>query len=144
MNVPGKIHKRFHVELVKRAGNDPLPSQVRDDAQNPPLIDDLEGPEYEVESILRARSIRRGRGNFRQALVKWTGWAEPTWEPIESIRETQALDRFEATYGNIEINNGPENDSSGGFVGPAEGHILDKRRQKRHGKNKQKQFLKDK
>ena len=42
LNVPGNIHKRFHVELIKRAGSDPLPSQIRDDAQNPPIIDDLD------------------------------------------------------------------------------------------------------
>ncbi|KAI0994661.1 hypothetical protein K3495_g13520, partial [Podosphaera aphanis] len=35
LNVPGNIHKRFHVELVKRAGTDPFPSQKRDDARNP-------------------------------------------------------------------------------------------------------------
>ncbi|KAI0992097.1 hypothetical protein K3495_g16089, partial [Podosphaera aphanis] len=40
LNVPGNIHKRFHVELVKRAGADPFPSQSRDDAQNPPIMDD--------------------------------------------------------------------------------------------------------
>lgn len=70
LNVPGNIHKRFHVELIKRAGNDPFPSQKRDDAQNPPLIDNIEEPEYEVDSILRARTVRRGRGTYRQALVK--------------------------------------------------------------------------
>ena len=64
LNVPGNIHKRFHVELIKRAGSDPFPSQFRDDAQNPPIIDELEEPEFEVESILRARTIRRGRGKY--------------------------------------------------------------------------------
>lgn len=46
LNVPTNIHNRFHVELVKRAGVDPFPSQVRDDAQNPPIVDDLEEPEF--------------------------------------------------------------------------------------------------
>ncbi|KAI1007573.1 hypothetical protein K3495_g648 [Podosphaera aphanis] len=78
LNVPGNIHKRFHVELIKRAGDDPLSNQYRDDAQNPPLLDNLEEPEYEVEAIIRARTTRRGRGKFRQALVKWVGRADPT------------------------------------------------------------------
>lgn len=44
LNVLGNIHKRFHVELVKRAGNDLLPSQIRDDARNPPVKDNLNEP----------------------------------------------------------------------------------------------------
>ena len=61
LNVPGNIHKRFHVELVKRAGNDPYPSQKRDDSQNTPLLDNLSEPEYEEESINRGRTVRRGQ-----------------------------------------------------------------------------------
>ena len=45
LNVPGNIHKHFHIELVKRARTDPFPSQIRDDAQNPPVIDELGVPE---------------------------------------------------------------------------------------------------
>ncbi|KAI0991230.1 hypothetical protein K3495_g16957, partial [Podosphaera aphanis] len=131
LNVPGNIHKRFHVELIKRAGNDPLPSQVRDDAQNPPLLDNLEEPEYEVEAILRARSIRRGRGTFRQALVKWVGWADTSWEPIENIKDTAALDDFENKYGPIETNDGPPETNAGNFVGPAEKHTVEKRKSRR-------------
>lgn len=107
LNVPGNIHKRFHVELVKRAGNDPFPSQVRDDAQNPPVVDDLDNSEYEVESILRARTATRGRGKFREAMVKWKGWKDPTWEPVEYVQETKALDDFESKYGSIMTNDGP-------------------------------------
>lgn len=131
LNVPGNIHNRFHVELVKRAGNDPLPSQSCDDTQNPPLIDKLNEPEYEVESILRARTIRRGRGTFRQALVKWTGWADPTWEPIEYVKDTVALENFESTYGNIKEHDGPPDHSVGAFVGPAENQTKNRRRSKR-------------
>lgn len=131
LNVPGNIHKRFHVDLIKRAGTDPFPSQFRDDAQNPPVIDDLGVPEYEVESILRARTIRRGRGKFRQALVKWVSEIDPSWEPIEYIEDTVALDRFESKYGPIAINDGPPETSIGKYVGPAEEHTKKKRRQRR-------------
>ena len=134
LNVPGNIHKRFHVELVKRAGSDPFPSQTRDDAQNPPVTDEMDEPEYEVESILRARTVQRGRGTYRQALVKWMGWKEPTWEPIDYIIDTKALDVFERNYGSIKVNNGPSNDSSGAFVGPAEPNTIQSRRSRRKPK----------
>lgn len=130
LNVPGNIHKRFHVELLKRAGDDPFPSQCRDDAQNPPLLDDLEEPEYEIESIKRARTVRRGRGSYRQALVKWVGWVDPTWEPIEYIKDTAALQNFEEIYGPIESSDG-SNTSSGTHVGPAERHIREKRNRRK-------------
>ena len=68
LNGPGNIHKRFHVDLIKRAGTDPFPTQLRDDAQNPPIIDDLGVAEYEVESILRARTFRRVEGNIDRRL----------------------------------------------------------------------------
>ncbi|KAI0992306.1 hypothetical protein K3495_g15880, partial [Podosphaera aphanis] len=131
LNVPGNIHKRFHVELVKRAGCDKFPSQVSDDTQNPPIVDHLEEPEYEVESILRARTVRRGRGSYRQALVKWVGWVDPTWEPIENLKGTTALVSFENTYGSISKYDGPQEQSAGTFVGPAEKHMIEKRRSKR-------------
>lgn len=134
LNVPGNIHKRFHVELVKRVGSDPFPSQTRDDAQNPPVADEINEPEYEIESILRARTVQRGRGTYRQALVKWVGWKEPTWEPIDYIMNTKALDVFERNYGSIKVNNGPSYDSSGAFVGPAEPNTIQSRRSRRKPK----------
>lgn len=134
LNVPGNIHNRFHVELIKRAGTDAFPSQNRDDAQNPPIVDDLDEKEYEIESILRARTVKRGRGKFRQALVKWTGWAEPSWEPIEYVADTIALDKFEKTYGSISSNNGPPDSRAGAYVGPAEPHTTEARRERRRSK----------
>ena len=134
LNVPGNIHKRSHVELVKRAGTDPSPSQIRDDAQNPPITDELGIQEFPVESILRARTIRRGRGNYRQALVKWVSEADPTWEPIEFLEETKALDDFENLYEPIISNDGPSEISAGKFVGPAEPKTVERRRKKKNKK----------
>lgn len=58
--------------------------------------------EYKVESILRARTVRRGCGIFRQALVKWVSEADSSWEPTEKINYTIILDKFEALYGPVE------------------------------------------
>lgn len=122
------------MELIKRAGDDPFPSQTKDDPQNPPIIDDLEEPEYEVEAILRARTMRRGRGRYLQALVKWTGWADPSWEPVEYVQDTMALQKFEELYGPIDTNDGPNDTMSGAYVGPPENKTLESRRQRRRAK----------
>ena len=135
LNVPGNIHKRFHVELVKRAGIDPFPSQIRDDAQNPPIIDELGTQEFPIEKIIRAGTVSRGRGQYRQALVKWVSEAGPTWEPIEFITETEALDKLEKFYGPIETNDGPSEEHAGKFVGPAEPNTVYKRRLRQKKRN---------
>ncbi|KAI0995469.1 hypothetical protein K3495_g12709 [Podosphaera aphanis] len=134
VNVPGNIHKRFHVEIVKRAGTDPYPSRLRDDAQNPPVLDEFVEPDLDVESILRARTVKRGRLTFRQAMVKWVGWKSPSWEPIDTIKDTTALDDFEEKYGPNETNNGPAESETGMFVGPAESSTVQKRRERRKAK----------
>ncbi|KAM4062482.1 hypothetical protein HRG_011223 [Hirsutella rhossiliensis] len=54
-----------------------------------------------------ARWKKRGRGEFRQALVRWTGYAEPTWEPLEWLQGTIAMKAFEDKYGPIKTNDGP-------------------------------------
>ena len=86
---------------------------------------------YEIQSILRARTIRRGRGKFRQALVKWTGWIEPSWEPVEYIQDTKALDEFEKKYGPIEDFDGPTKNDAGTYVGQAKQHTIIRRRSQR-------------
>ncbi|KHJ34731.1 hypothetical protein EV44_g3785 [Erysiphe necator] len=78
LNVPGNIHKRFQVGLVKRAGKGPFPSQISDDAQYPPVIDELGEEEHAIESILRAKTIRHGRGKYREALAKWESEIDPS------------------------------------------------------------------
>jgi hypothetical protein len=102
LDVPQGVWPRFHVDLIRPAYEDPLPSQKTTDYQPPPVFTDISNPdnnEWEVESISRARTKRRGRGSYRQVLVKWRGYAEPTWEPLENLKGTQALDEFEAKYG---------------------------------------------
>ena len=91
LDTPSGIHNVFHSNLLRPASYDPLPSQVQTDAQpGPQLVQtDLE---YEVEKILQEKLVRRKR----KFLVKWTGYARPTWEPEDALSETAALAAWEA------------------------------------------------
>jgi hypothetical protein len=105
LDTPPGIHNVFHISQLRRAGDDPLPSQVQDDTQPPAIISEDTGEEeWEVEKILDVR--KEGRG--QQALVKWAGYAQPTWEPLSTLLDTEALDRFEAEHGKITEDPGRE------------------------------------
>lgn len=115
LDVPDGRHPRFHVDLLLRAARDPLPSQQARDYQPQAVIPETEeeAEEHLVESILRARNEpRKGRRRAgetpdRQVLVKWVGWEQPDWQPLENFQETEALERFENRYGSALHNNGP-------------------------------------
>lgn len=104
LDVPTGIHPVFHVDLIRPAASDPLPSQIVDDSRPPPLEVDGE-LEWEVEEILAARTRRVGRGSKREVLVRWTGYAEPTWEPLVELEGCSALDRFEERNGPVSATN---------------------------------------
>ena len=100
LNTPPGIHPIFHVSLVKKAAEDPLPSQLTIDNEPGMIFDTHEDPssvainsdgEYTIERILRHR--RQGRG--WRLFVKWLGWPEPTWEPLQPLQETTTLDAYE-------------------------------------------------
>jgi hypothetical protein len=100
LDTPPGIHNVFHTWLLRPAADDPFPSQTRVDWQPPAIIISDDGEEtFEVEAILDEREVRRGQGRRRELLVKWTGYAEPTWEPADAMEEVAALDEFERLRG---------------------------------------------
>ena len=102
LEVPTGVHPVFHVELVRPAASDPFPSQIVDDSHPPPMLVNGE-LEYEVEEIIDVRRKKIGRGYRDEALVKWTGWAEQTWQRLDDVRDCSALDAFERRFGPVSI-----------------------------------------
>ncbi|KAM3549213.1 hypothetical protein ARSEF4850_008972 [Beauveria asiatica] len=83
LDVPGRIHPVFHVDLLRPVANDPLPSQILDQESAPPVL--VDGQEmYLVERILDERM----EGTYKKVLVKWHDYSQPTWEPLSTIRHT--------------------------------------------------------
>ena len=54
LDTPPRIHNVFHISLLKRAADNPFPSQRRGDFRPPVVIVDGE-EEWEVERVLRER-----------------------------------------------------------------------------------------
>jgi hypothetical protein len=77
LNIPGHIYFRFHVDLLKRAEDDPFSSQIRDNTQFSPLF--INGElEYTIKEIKKARLKKVGKGSCRKVLVKWKKYKEET------------------------------------------------------------------
>jgi hypothetical protein len=89
LNTPPGIYPVFHVDLLRPAGYDKLPSQAQADYQPPPIKVDGE-EEYYVDRIIKQRTKKVGRGQQSEYLVKWTGYAKPTWEPAKALEDTEA------------------------------------------------------
>lgn len=88
-----KVHPVFHVSMLEPVASDPLPNQKK--VTPPPIIVDGE-LEFHVEEILDARVSRNSTQS--QYLVKWTGESQLTWEPLDHVKDLEALDTFYAKY----------------------------------------------
>jgi transposase InsO family protein len=94
LDTPPGIHNVFHSQLLRLAATDPLQHQHTDDEQ-PPAVLINEEEEFEIEKIMKEKVVRRGQGHQKQYLVKWRGYAKPTWEPAFALEDTVAMDAYE-------------------------------------------------
>jgi transposase InsO family protein len=95
LDTPPGHHPVFHVDRLRLASTDPLPSQVQDDYQPLPLrVNEVD--EWVVEDIVGEQLKRRGRGWKLYYDVKWKGYHQTSLEPAELLADTEALDRWEA------------------------------------------------
>ena len=79
LDTPLGIHNVFYTQLLRLAATDPWPSQVQSDSQPAPRLVDSD-LEYEVDKIIDEKLVRQKK----KLLVKWTGYARPTWEPEDA------------------------------------------------------------
>jgi hypothetical protein len=98
LDTPRDIHNVFHTTLLPPVVHDPLPSQVQDDYQPPPIIVNGEG-EYKIEQIQDVQVVLKRGSLKRQFLCKWKAYATVTWNDEEDGQDTVALDLFEDETG---------------------------------------------
>lgn len=105
LNTPPGIHNIFHVSLLKPVSNNPLPSQQNVDIQPPAIITENNQEEWYIEKILDTRTKHKGRGIRKEVLVKWTGYNLPTWELLENVKDTAALEHYKVENGPLKFKN---------------------------------------
>jgi len=79
-----KCHPVFHVSLLEPAASNPLQGQ-KQPAPPPIIVDD--NIEFEVEEILDSKLVRKSL----KYLVRWVGYQELTWEPVELLKNSPEL-----------------------------------------------------
>lgn len=90
------IHPVFHVSLLRPWRTDSeFPSHTPVYTRPPPV--DVGENRFEVESLLKKRYRRLGRGGRWEYLVRWRGYGpdDDTWEPVNNI-DRSLVDAFEA------------------------------------------------
>ena len=93
LNTPPGVYPVFHVDRLRLAPGNSLPSQEADDWQPPSIEVDGE-EEWEIDDIMSEKLRRQGRGRILLYEVQWKGYAATTWEPAENLIDTEALERW--------------------------------------------------
>ena len=94
LNTSSEIHNVFHSDKLCLTASDPFLSQQTDDSHPPSEI--INGEEkYEIEKILEHHMRRRGRGNLREYLMKWSDYARPIWKSVTLLKNTAVLILYE-------------------------------------------------
>ena len=96
LDTPKGIHNRFHTSLLRPASSNPLPSQETDDVQPTGILMSDGETEFGIDKILDTRFKKVGKGKRKEVLVKWTGYARPSWHPEKDFQNTVALDNYES------------------------------------------------
>ena len=92
LDVPWQT-KSYHVDLLRPAATDPLPSQHNNQVPGAVVVrdeDQGEHLEYLVEDIVSERV----RNNQPQYQVKWAGYEALTWEPRANVIDTRAYESW--------------------------------------------------
>ncbi|KAK1914079.1 hypothetical protein P3342_007325 [Pyrenophora teres f. teres] len=86
-------NKTFHVDKLRPAANDPLPSQQTDDS-NPAaiVVRDQDEDEDHLECIVHSITDERIRNGETQYFISWEGYDEGSWEPAAYVKDVKALD----------------------------------------------------
>jgi hypothetical protein len=93
LDVPGQLHRTFHVDLIRPAAMDPFPSQrTNDSAPAPLVVRDKESDEDHIEYIIEEVKDEYVRGGQVVIVIKWEGYpdSENTVEILEPFLETTA------------------------------------------------------
>jgi hypothetical protein len=90
-----KIHDVLPVSRLRPVADPSVALPGQNPVPPPPI--EVDGDiEYTVETVLDSRMNHRKK-RF-EYLVRWTGYDETTWEPIDSVGETAAVDEYHAAY----------------------------------------------
>jgi hypothetical protein len=81
-----RAHNVFNISQLKLF----IPNQLPGREQEPPAsFSDLQGEQrWLVDKILDSR----GNGGATEYLVRWSGFAEPTWQPAADLKDESGRD----------------------------------------------------